>query len=253
MPTMKQFDKKVTEILDGDTSLSKDAVLETIATKVGVSVDVLSAAFAEQVKLGPEIIAKMAEALEMEQDCPPGQTHGPDGECVPEGPAADAPAGETKGKPEEKPKTTELSETLESTFGKDDLKNGFNSVLEAIKTNKDPESVKYLSEVMRKVFEVMPQIFKTDSANKNTIDSVKALQTTVAEQSKTIKELAAKVKTATGLTESLKKNAKTQAKGLYETKSSGDKKVEKTDFEKKSLSETVQGSDGSLPTFEETK
>jgi len=263
---MKQFDKKVTEILDGDTSLSKDNVLETIAGKVGVSVDVLQAAFTEQVKLGPEIIKKMAEVLEMadealhDGDCGPGQ-HMVDGECVdrteaehPCGPGetpekdgcVETPAAESRNMP----KASELSETIESTFGKEDLKNGFKSVLEAINNNKDDETKKYLAEVMRKVFEVMPQVFKTDAINKQTIDTVKSLETKVAEQAKQIKVMEAGLKVAKGLSESIKKKQTATGRGLYETKSPTEKKAEKTNFETKSLSETIEP-EGKIPHFDE--
>lgn len=279
MPTMKQFDAKITEILNGDTSLSKDAVLETIATKLGVSVDVLQAAFNEQVKLGNEITTKMAEILEMGEalhdgDCEPGQ-HMVDGKCVDEaehpcGPGetpekdgcveaseAEHPCGpgETPEKDgcvePKKPKASELTETLENTFGKDDLKNGFNSVLEAINNNKDPETKKYLAEVMRRVFEVMPKVFKTDEVNKKTIDSVKSMEVKIAEQGKIISKLQVGLKVARGLSETIKKKQVGVSKGLYEQKSAKEKKEEKTNFEKQTLSETVQGSDGRIPVYPE--
>jgi len=285
MPTMKQFDAKITEILNGDTSLSKDAVLETIATKLGVSVDVLQAAFNEQVKLGNEITTKMAEILEMGEalhpgngngGCEPGQ-HMVDGQCVDDATEAEHPCGpgetpekdgcveeakhpcgpgetpEKDGCVETPPKTSELSESLESTFGKDDLKNGFNSVLEAIKQNKDAESVKYLTEVMRRVFEVMPKIFKTDEVNKRTIDSVKSMETKIVEQGRIIRKLQTDVRVARGLSETIKKKQIGVSKGLYEQKSPKEKKEEKTNFEKQSLSETVEGSEGRIPIYPEEK
>lgn len=262
MPTMKQFDAKITEILNNDTSLSKDSILETIATKLGLSVDVLQAAFNEQIKLGNEITTKLAEALEMgeaEHPCGPGETPEKDG-CV-EASEAEHPCGpgETPEKdgcvevPKQNgpPKTSELTETLENTFGKDDLKNGFNSVLEAINNNKDPDTKKYLAEVMRKVFEVMPKIFKSDETNKQVIDTVKSLETKVAEQNKIIGKLQAGLKVAKGLSETIAKKQKGVSKGLYEQKSSTEKKEKKTDFETQSLSETVEGSEGRIPIYSE--
>lgn len=237
MPTLKQLQKHFDKMLHDDMTLSLESIIETTAGKAEIAPEVLKGAMAGDgmVRLNEDIIRKIFEILGIKDEqeppgepepCPPGEKRNDAGDCE----KMEEPPGESK---------STIREQLETTFGKDDLKNHFAEVLKLIDGAKDAETKKYLSEIFRKVFETIPAIIKAEQGDKITeyTKKVEQLDKQIKASEKKVAEIQAAMKKVPKLTEALEKAGQIQrGKGLYEQSTKTDK-TKTNELEEMSLSD----------------